>query len=71
MKLHVGRKGYEKGLVLTIDKYTSLDEIAAIIDKMKHNPFIAPLGYSFLTLVLPSNRISSGHKNCYSCSISL
>lgn len=70
MKLHVGRKGYEKGLVLTVDQNTSLDMIAGMIDKMKNDRFIAPLGYSFLTLVLQSNHTSSGHKSC-SCSISL
>ena len=29
MELQVGRKGYDKGLVLTIDKQTSLEAIIA------------------------------------------
>lgn len=71
MKLHIGRRGYEKGLVLTVDSNTSLDMVAGMIDKMKNNRFIAPLGYSFLTLVLPSSHSASGHNYYCSCSISL
>ena len=66
----MGRKGYEKGLVLTIDKSISLDVVASMIDKMKNNRFVKPLNYRFLTLTfaIPSDQ---DHKGNYSCSISL
>ena len=70
MKLQVGRKGYDKGLVLLVDETTSLDLVKSIVEKMKHNRFIQPLGYRFLTLVF-STRISPTRIENYSCSISL
>lgn len=71
MKLHVGRKGYDKGLVLTVDETTSLDLVKSIVEKMKYNRFIQPLGYRFLTLVFSSTHISRDRRENYSCSISL
>ena len=70
MELQVCRKGYDKGLVLTIDKQTSLEVVAHMIDKMKNNRYVKPLNYRFLTLTfaIPSDQ---DHKGNYSCSISL
>ena len=70
MKLQVGRKGYDKGLVLSIDSSTSLDLVAGMIDKMKFNRLIKPLNYRFLTLTFSIHNDPDRRGN-YSCSISL
>ena len=70
MKLQVGRKGYDKGLVLKIDSSTSLDLIAGMIEKMKFDRFIKPLDYRFLTLTFSIVNDQNRRGN-YSCSISL
>lgn len=70
MELQVGRKGYDKGLVLKIDKDTRLDVVAAMVDKMKYNKLVRPLNYRFLTLTFAIHD-DPDHKGNYSCSISL
>jgi hypothetical protein len=70
LKLQVGRKGYDKGLVLSIDEKTSLDLVASVIDKMKNNRYVKPLGYRFLTLTFAIHN-DPYRKGNYSCSISL
>ena len=70
MSLQVGRKGYEKGLVLKLDKTISLDIVASVLDKMKNNRYVKPLNYRFLTLTFAIHN-DPYRKGNYSCSISL